>query len=102
MEQISPQVMHRLVFTVLMQHLPDSQSGAALQILTDALKHTQTQVRELAARLANQDWVESLRIDHVANRAVVAVHKPLELYSALAEWSAMPDILEIAGLQCTR
>jgi HEAT repeat protein len=48
MEQISPQVMHRLVFTVLMQHLPDSQSGAALQILTDALKHTQTQVRELA------------------------------------------------------
>ena len=48
MEQISPQVMHRLVFTVLMQHLPDSQSGAALQILTDAMQHTQSQVRELA------------------------------------------------------
>ena len=45
------------------------------------------QIRELAAKLAHQDWVESLRIDHVANRAVVAVHNPLELYAALAEWS---------------
>ncbi|MGL4422805.1 MAG: HEAT repeat domain-containing protein, partial [Gemmataceae bacterium] len=31
-----------------MQHLPDSQSGPALQLLTDAMSHTQTQVRELA------------------------------------------------------
>ncbi len=46
------------------------------------------QVRELAARLAQQDWVESLRIDHATNSTVVAVHKPLELYAALAEWSA--------------
>lgn len=48
MEQISPQVMHRLVFTVLMQHLPDSQSGPALHLLTEALNHTQNQLRELA------------------------------------------------------
>ena len=46
------------------------------------------QIRELASRLANEDWVESLQIDHVENRAIVAVHKPLELYAALAEWSA--------------
>ena len=44
-------------------------------------------VRELASKLANQDWVESLRIDHRQNRTIVAVHKPLELYAALANWS---------------
>lgn len=48
MEQLSPQVMHRLVFAVLMQHLPETQTGPALQLLTDALAHTQNQVRELA------------------------------------------------------
>ncbi len=46
------------------------------------------QFRELAARLAQQDWVESLRFDPAANSTVVAVHKPLEFYAALAEWSA--------------
>ncbi len=46
------------------------------------------QFRELAARLAQHNWVESLRIDHATNSTVVAVHKPLELYAALAEWSA--------------
>lgn len=40
--------MHRLVFTVLMQHLPEAQSGPALQILTDALAHPSVQIRELA------------------------------------------------------
>jgi len=40
--------MHRLVFTVLMQHLPEAQSGPALQILTDALSHQNVQIRELA------------------------------------------------------
>jgi HEAT repeat protein len=48
MEQLSPQVMHRLVFTVLMQHLPESQCGPALHLLTDAMNHTQAQIRELA------------------------------------------------------
>jgi HEAT repeat protein len=48
MEQLSPQVMHRLVFAVLMQHLPETQTGPALQLLTDALSHSQNQVRELA------------------------------------------------------
>lgn len=48
MEQLSPQIMHRLVFTVLMQHLPEAQGGPALQLLSDALKHTQLQIRELA------------------------------------------------------
>jgi HEAT repeat protein len=48
MEQLSPQVMHRLVFAVLMQHLPETQTGPALQLLSDALSHPQNQVRELA------------------------------------------------------
>ncbi len=48
MEQLSPQVMHRLVFTVLMQHLPESQSAPALHLLTEALNHSQNQIRELA------------------------------------------------------
>lgn len=48
MEQLSPQIMHRLVFTVLMQHLPEAQSGPALQLLTDALAHKNVQIRELA------------------------------------------------------
>jgi HEAT repeat protein len=48
MDQMSPQVMHRLVFAMLMQHLPETQTGPALQLLTDALQHTQNQVRELA------------------------------------------------------
>jgi len=55
--------------------------------LPQELSIVSPQVRELAARLANQLWVESLRIEHVENRAIVAVHKPLELYAALAEWS---------------
>jgi hypothetical protein len=48
MEQLSPQVMHRLVFAVLMQHLPETQTGPALQLLGDALHHSQNSVRELA------------------------------------------------------
>jgi HEAT repeat protein len=40
--------MHRLVFAVLMQQLPETQTGPALQLLSDALGHSQNQVRELA------------------------------------------------------
>lgn len=40
--------MHRLVFTVLMQHLPENQSAPALQLLSEALQHAQGQIRELA------------------------------------------------------
>ncbi len=55
--------------------------------LPQELSIVSPQVRELAARLANQPWVEMLRIEELENRVVVAVHKPLELYAALAEWS---------------
>jgi HEAT repeat protein len=48
MEQLSPQLMHKLVFTVLMHGLNDSQSSLALKVLTDALGHPNPQVRELA------------------------------------------------------
>ena len=37
MDQISPQVMNKLVFAVLMHGLPDNQTNLALTVLTDAL-----------------------------------------------------------------
>ena len=55
--------------------------------LPQELSIVSPQMRQLVARLANQDWVESVRVEHEACRVTVAVHKPLELYSALAEWS---------------
>ena len=48
MEQLSPQVMHKLVFTILVHGLPDAQTGIALDVLTEALGNPNSQVRELA------------------------------------------------------
>src|SRR5829696_5755827 len=48
MEQLSPQVMHKLVFTVLVHGLPDAQTGIALEVLQEAQLSTNPQVRELA------------------------------------------------------
>jgi HEAT repeat protein len=48
MEQLSPQVMHKLVFTVLVHGLPDAQTGIALEVLLEAQQSPNAQVRELA------------------------------------------------------
>jgi HEAT repeat protein len=40
--------MHKLVFTILVHGLPDSQTGIALDVLADALRSPNGQVRELA------------------------------------------------------
>lgn len=48
MEPLSPQVMHKLVFTILVHGLPDAQTGMALDVLTEALGSPNGQVRELA------------------------------------------------------
>jgi HEAT repeat protein len=48
MEPLSPQVMHKLVFTILVHGLPDAQTGIALDVLTEALNNPNPQVRELA------------------------------------------------------
>lgn len=40
--------MHKLVFTVLMHGLNDSQADTAFRLLSDAVTHPNTQVRELA------------------------------------------------------
>jgi len=48
MEPLSPQVMHKLVFTILVHGLPDAQTGIALDVLIDALANPHPQVRELA------------------------------------------------------
>lgn len=67
MEQLSPQVMHRLVFTVLMQHLPESQCAPALHLLTDALSHSQSQIRELAVvAISELPIPESKRVEALA------------------------------------
>src|SRR5438093_5771573 len=48
MEPLSPQVMHKLVFTILVHGLPDSQTGLAMDLLTEAMISPNGQVRELA------------------------------------------------------
>ena len=48
MEQLSPQLMNRLVFAVIMHGLNDAQTNLALSVLTDALNHENPQIRELA------------------------------------------------------
>ncbi|MCY2980759.1 MAG: ABC transporter ATP-binding protein [Planctomycetota bacterium] len=65
--------------------------------LPQELTITSPKVRELASRLANEIWVESVRLEHATNRVTVAVHKPFELYRSLAEW-ACNDGIEIHQL----
>lgn len=48
MEPLSPQVMHKLVFTILVHGLPDAQTGIAYDVLSEALTNPNGQVRELA------------------------------------------------------
>jgi len=48
MEQLSPQVMNKLVFAVLMHGLPDNQVNLALSVLTEASGNSNPQIRELA------------------------------------------------------
>ena len=48
MEPLTPQVMHKLVFTILVHALPDSQTGIALDVLEEALKSSNGQIRDLA------------------------------------------------------
>jgi hypothetical protein len=48
MEPLSPQVMHKLVFTILVHGLPDAQTGVALDVLIEAQLNPNPQVRELA------------------------------------------------------
>ncbi|MCZ2342211.1 MAG: HEAT repeat domain-containing protein [Bacteroidales bacterium] len=47
-DQLSPQLMNKLVYTVLVHGLNDHQTAHALQILTDALTHENDAIRELA------------------------------------------------------
>ncbi len=48
MEQLTPQVMHKLVFTILVHGLPDAQTGVAYDVLMEAQSNPHPQVRELA------------------------------------------------------
>src|SRR5262245_9669810 len=48
MEPLSPQVMHKLVFTILVHGLPDAQTALAFELLTEAQRNANPQVRELA------------------------------------------------------
>jgi HEAT repeat protein len=48
MEPLTPQVMHKLVFTILVHGLPDSQTQIAYDVLIEAQRNPHPQVRELA------------------------------------------------------
>jgi HEAT repeat protein len=48
MEPLSPQVMHKLVFTILVHGLPDAQTGIALEVLLEAQSNPNPQIRELS------------------------------------------------------
>lgn len=48
MEPLTPPMMHKLVFTILVHGLPDSQTGIALDVLLEAQSNPNPQVRELA------------------------------------------------------
>ncbi len=48
MEPLTPHVMHKLVFTILVHGLPDAQTGVALDVITEAMNSPNGQVRELA------------------------------------------------------
>jgi HEAT repeat protein len=48
MDTLSPQVMHKLVFTILVHGLPDTQTTLAFEVLGEAQSHPNPQIRELA------------------------------------------------------
>jgi HEAT repeat protein len=48
MEPLTPQVMHKLVFTILVHGLPDAQTNVAYEVLVEAQNNSHPQVRELA------------------------------------------------------
>lgn len=48
METLTPQVMHKLVFTILVHGLPDAQTTVAYEVLLEAQNNPHPQVRELA------------------------------------------------------
>jgi HEAT repeat protein len=48
MEPLTPQVMHKLVFTILVHGLPDAQTNVAYEVLLEAQNNSHPQVRELA------------------------------------------------------
>jgi HEAT repeat protein len=48
MEPLTPQVMHKLVFTILVHGLPDAQTTVAYEVLLEAQNNPHPQVRELA------------------------------------------------------
>ena len=48
MEPLTPQLMHKLVFTVLMHGLNDQQTTLAYRVLVGALENPNSQIRELA------------------------------------------------------
>lgn len=65
--------------------------------LPQEVQITSPHVRELASRLACQEWVETVRLEHEVSKITVGVRKPFELYSSLAEWVS-EDAIEIHQL----
>jgi ABC-2 type transport system ATP-binding protein len=60
--------------------------------LPQELTITSPDYRELASRLACEEWVQTVRLEQAENQVVVGVHKPLELYRSLADWASAGDV----------
>ena len=58
--------MHKLVFTILVHGLPDSQTGIALDVLLEAQSNPNPQVRELAVVACSQVCTGDSRASRVA------------------------------------
>jgi HEAT repeat protein len=84
METLTPQVMHKLVFTVLVHGLPDSQTGIAHDILIDAQSNPNPQVRELAVVALSELPVPAAKRVSALTRALLDTHARVRRRAARA------------------
>ena len=75
MEPLTPQVMHKLVFTILVHGLPDAQTNVAYDVLLEAQNNPNPQVRELAV-------VALAELPVAASKRVAALAKGMRARSA--------------------
>lgn len=104
MEPLSPQVMHKLVFTILVHGLPDAQTGLALEVLTDAQNNPNAQVRELAVVALAELPVPAAKRVHLLGRALKDASAKVRRRSARSLGDFGPNALAvlpslIAGLK---
>lgn|GEM_PF-1048552 len=70
MEPLSPQVMHKLVFTILVHGLPESQNALALDVLAESQNNPNVQVREMAVVAISELPVPAAKRVHLLGRSM--------------------------------